>query len=179
MVSKHRVNLPLQEAYRYLQEDSQQTLSSINTTDVSLFEAMNTYRTTYRLEPKMIITYDRHALYEVGNENLRITFDFNVRCRNYDLFLEHGAYGKACLHPDFVILEIKVPDRPPIWLTRIIEELDCGAWNGSKYCSGFEALNQHSMHKDKNAYQHELGMNIKRITKRCWTKLSKQMRIQT
>ena len=40
----------------------------------------------YDLEPKVYIAYDRLAYFEKGNDDLRISFDTNIRTRRSDLF---------------------------------------------------------------------------------------------
>src|SRR5699024_5406572 len=68
------------------------------------------FRQLYALYPEMIVSYDRHALHGIEDTELRMTFDFNLQCRNYDLLLEHGPYGKQFIDPDLVVLEVKVND---------------------------------------------------------------------
>lgn len=46
------------------------------------------------LEPKLYLSYDRKAMFCKNNRDLRITFDTNIRCRRYDLKMEHGVYGE-------------------------------------------------------------------------------------
>src|SRR5699024_11232055 len=77
-------------------------------------------------------------LHGIEDTELRMTFDFNLQCRNYDLLLEHGPYGKQFIDPDLVVLEVKVNDSVPLWLTRILQELDCKQRSASKFCTSLE-----------------------------------------
>ena len=59
------------------------------------------------LKPKMLILYDRVALYE-ENTNLRVTFDNNIRYRVNDLNLHTNFDGKRVIDSDLVLMEIKL-----------------------------------------------------------------------
>lgn len=61
----------------------------------------------YDLEPKVYIAYDRLAYFEKGNDDLRISFDTNIRTRRSDLLLESGDHGKRLLDSDVWLMEIK------------------------------------------------------------------------
>src|SRR5690625_6732109 len=73
----------------------------------------------------MIVRYDRHAFHRLDNLDLRITFDFNLRCRNDDLFLENGSHGEKLLDSNFIILEVKVNEHIPLWLQQMLDDLKC------------------------------------------------------
>src|SRR5699024_1413519 len=73
---------------------------------------------------------------------IRMTFDFNLQCRNYDLLLEHGPYGKQFIDSDLVVLGVEESDSVPLWLTRILQELDCKQRSTSKICNSLELLKE-------------------------------------
>ena len=77
----------------------------------------------YRLEPKVLVMYDRLALFGIEDPSLRITFDSNLRYRTEDLDLTHGSFGELFEPEDFYIMEIKFPQSTPLWLVRILDEL--------------------------------------------------------
>lgn len=152
VVNKRRMLLPLHEAYRYLREDGSTELEAYDTSNRQVFREIDHFRKLYALHPEMIISYDRQALHAIDNPNFRVTFDLNLRCRNYDLFLEHGAYGKHFIDPNLVVLEVKVDHSVPLWLTRILQNLECEQRSASKYCTSFELLHEDviPMHMQKN-----------------------------
>src|SRR5690625_7916349 len=86
----------------------------------------------------MIVSYDRHAFHGLDNLDLRITFDFNLRCRNDDLFLENGSHGKKLLDSNFIILEVKVNEHIPLWLQQMLDHLQYVRNNISKFCMSLE-----------------------------------------
>ncbi|MCM3740373.1 polyphosphate polymerase domain-containing protein [Oceanobacillus luteolus] len=139
VVNKRRMLLPLSEAYRYihaLDED----LNNIETSNQQVLREIDYFKKLYNLKPEMVVSYDRHALHHREDANLRMTFDFNLRCRNHDLQLENGSYGELFIDPNLVVLEVKVDDSVPLWLARILQELNCEQRSASKFCTSMELL---------------------------------------
>src|SRR5699024_5153271 len=98
------------------------------------------FRKLYNLKPEMIISYNRHALHHLEDAALRMTIDFNLRCRHGDLHLVNGYYGDLFIDKNLVVLEVKVNDRVPLWLARILQELNCEQRSASKFCTSMEQL---------------------------------------
>lgn len=142
VVNKRRMLLPLKEAKRYLSQNLHHPLLNYETSNEQVMREIHYFRQLYALYPEMIVSYDRHALHGIEDTELRMTFDFNLQCRNYDLLLEHGPYGKQFIDPDLVVLEVKVNDSVPLWLTRILQELDCKQRGASKFCTSLELLKE-------------------------------------
>ncbi len=80
------------------------------------------------LEPACLIIYDRTAYFEPDGD-LRLTIDENPRYRVDDLTLTKSMDGVPLLEPGRTILEIKVQNAMPLWLTAILAE--CGVSKGS------------------------------------------------
>ncbi|MCG3086528.1 polyphosphate polymerase domain-containing protein [Sporosarcina cyprini] len=139
VVNKRRLLMPLQEAYRYLGETDPNP-ADFQTTNGQVLKEIDYFRRFYHLEPDMVVSYDRHALHGVDNADLRMTFDFNLRCRKEDLALEHGPYGDHFIDPDLVVLEVKVEHSVPLWLARILQRLECEQRSASKFCTSTELL---------------------------------------
>ena len=82
------------------------------------------FREYYRnLEPTCLILYDRTAYYEPDGD-LRLTIDRNPRYRTEDLRLDASMDGAPLLGPGEAILELKIQQAIPLWLTDI---LACGS----------------------------------------------------
>jgi hypothetical protein len=139
VVNKRRMLIPLAEAYRYL-ESAENNLYEYETSNHQVLREIDYFRKLYNLEPKMIVSYERHALHGVTDADLRITFDFNLRCRSDNLLLEQGSYGENFIDQDLVVLEVKVNDSVPLWLTRILQSLDCEQRSASKFCTSMELI---------------------------------------
>ena len=71
------------------------------------------------LKPSCLIIYDREAYYEPDGD-LRLTIDYNPRYRLDDLNLSTSTDGKSLLEEGSTILEIKVQDAIPIWLSNLL-----------------------------------------------------------
>lgn len=123
VVNKRRMSLPLHEAYTYISAVDDGNLSRFNTSNLQVFREIDRFRKLYRLRPEMVVSYDRHAIYGIDDPELRMTFDFNLRCRNQDLHLENGSSEQNFIHQDLVVVEVKINDSVPLWLTRILQVL--------------------------------------------------------
>lgn len=140
VVNKRRLVIPLAQAYRYLENGSAEELSSYETSNVQVLKEIDHFRKFYNLTPEMIVSYNRHAFHGVTDSELRITFDLDLKCRNDDLALENGSYGQHFIDEDLVVLEVKVNDSVPLWLTRYLQELNCEQRSASKFCTSTELL---------------------------------------
>ena len=145
VVNKRRMLLPLKEAYHYLEKGDKKHLNDFHTSNSQVLREIDHFRTLYGLKPEMVVSYDRHALHGIDNPELRITFDFNLRCRNDDLLLEHGSDGEYFIDCNLVVLEVKVNDSVPLWLTRILQALQCEQRSASKYCTSMELLQRNQL----------------------------------
>ncbi len=74
-----------------------------------------------KLEPKYLIISDRLA-YIKDNSDVRVTLDLNPRYRIDNLNLHSSSDGIPLLEEGDAILEIKVQNSVPIWLTKILTE---------------------------------------------------------
>jgi hypothetical protein len=100
---------------------------------------------TLRLQPACIVRYDRVALNgDASHPDLRITFDTMLRgrARNLSLLAADQAddfeHERFFLPPDRTIMEIKVNQTAPFWLTQILSEHRCILRRVSKYASALE-----------------------------------------
>ena len=88
------------------------------------------------LLPACMIIYDREAYYEPGGD-LRLTVDFNPRYRFSSLSLDVSMDGIPLLPDGQAILEIKVQEAMPLWLTAILDEGKIYTASFSKYGEAF------------------------------------------
>jgi len=119
--------MALREAEQYLLQGKQLQKSSQILQEISWFVNL------YHPSPMVYIVYDRLAM--CGNENfdLRITLDTNIRWRQTMLGLDRGAWGNSLLPKGQYLLEIKIPDAMPLWLSRVLTELQLLPISFSKY----------------------------------------------
>lgn len=98
----------------------------------------------YALEPKMIISYQRAALFDKYKSDLRITLDRNIRYRHLGLDLRKDRIkGQFAVDPTMVLLEVKFNEAIPRWLCTCLNRLDMQVMRLSKYCQGVESSGIH------------------------------------
>ena len=131
LVNKRRTPLFLEEARRFLTTFEKPEQKEYMNGQVlnELAYSLNHYRP----RPKVYIAYDRLAYFEKENDDLRISFDCNIRTRRTDLHLEAGDYGSALLDEGIWLMEIKTSLAKPLWLTHMLTELQLRRISFSKY----------------------------------------------
>ena len=85
------------------------------------------------LEPKVLINYQRDSYDGIGEQDLRITFDYDVKFSLNNLVLSNRNFEYDLTGPDIRILEIKTIYAMPLWLTKILDEMHIYPGNFSKY----------------------------------------------
>ena len=136
-VNKRRVTLPLQEAVDYL--DRNIVPHSIDPNS-QIFKEIDFMRQRYDLVPKVYLSYDRRAYFGKDDNEFRITFDTNIQARRNDLDLSAGAYGLHLLPEGDWIMEIKVLQGMPMWLTELLSDLKVYKTSFSKYGTEYRGL---------------------------------------
>lgn len=91
LVNKRRTALSLDEAYVFadtgIRPEKKAYMNAQVVREIAYFLEHR------RVSPKLYIAYDRVAYFEKGNDDLRISFDRNIRTRRNELRLESGDYG--------------------------------------------------------------------------------------
>ncbi len=92
------------------------------TTDGQIAREITYCRDYYdKLMPTILIIYDRTAYYQVDGD-LRLTIDRNPRYRTKDLNLTSSLQGTSLLPDGGAILEVKVQQSIPLWLSKILSK---------------------------------------------------------
>lgn len=127
VVFKRRVSMTLDEAERYLNSHIKPKKQG------QILKEIDYFIEFYKPKPKVYLAYERVAYFGKKDKNIRITFDKNIRSRDYDLSLCKGNYGTNLLDENLCLMEIKVPMAMPLWLTRILNDLEIYPTSFSKY----------------------------------------------
>lgn len=90
------------------------------------------------LKPAMALFYERTAYENIEDPSLRMTIDSGMRYRLEDLDLSHGAYGEPILDEERFILEIKITNSMPLWLSQIFDRLKIYPTSFSKYGAAYK-----------------------------------------
>lgn len=127
VVYKRREAMTFREAADYLNKDRRPASSGQVLREVDYFMRL------YHPVPKVYLAYDRTAFSGVEDDGLRITLDQNIRWRDSALDLSQGDWGAPLLRPGLTLLEIKSPGAVPLWLARLLSELQIYPASYSKY----------------------------------------------
>lgn len=127
IVYKRRMVMDLEASKKFLREGVPPEEESQIQNEIQYFMKY------YEPEPKVFIAYDRMALFGKEDRELRITFDTNIRSRDYDLELESGDHGELLLERGEHLMEIKIAGAMPLWLSSLLTELSIYPASFSKY----------------------------------------------
>jgi hypothetical protein len=137
VTQKRRAILPYGEALR-LCNDRQ--IPDHAPDDKAVIEEIYVFLWRYNLRPASIVGYDRLAFigtnYDIG---LRVTFDTSLSFQSHPLHLHEQFSGLPMLPANLVVMEIKVNERIPYWLTEMIAAHNLHRVRFSKYCRSIEA----------------------------------------
>ena len=90
------------------------------------------------LRPAAWIGYARIALAGLEDPALRITFDWDLRWRNEDMYLNDNQTGRRLLPEQQHLMEIKVPGAMPLWLVHILGQMEIYPVSFSKYGTAYQ-----------------------------------------
>ena len=139
VTQKRRAVLPYGEALR-LCNDRQLPDIAPDNKDKAVLEEIFVFLWHYNLRPMSIVRYDRQAFmgteYDIG---LRVTFDTALTFQSHMLHLHEQPSALPMLSPNLVVMEIKVNERIPCWLTEMIAAHNLPITRVSKYCRSIEA----------------------------------------
>jgi len=137
VTQKRRAVLPYGDALR-LCNDRQ--IPDYAPEDKDVIEEIYAFLWQYNLRPVSIVRYQRQAfvgtIYDLG---LRITFDTNLTFQVRPLHLHEQPNALPILPVNQVVMEIKVNERVPYWLTELIADHNLRLERISKYCRSIDA----------------------------------------
>ena len=126
-VYKRRISITLGEAEAFLKQGKKPE------EDSQILREIDYFISFYHTEPKLYLAYDRIAYVGIEDENIRITFDKNIRSRTSSLRLDAGDMGELLLDESYHLMEIKVPSAMPVWMVKILSDLEVYPTSFSKY----------------------------------------------
>ena len=135
VVGKRRIEMSLSDLERYIENGS-----SFNIENTQIKRELDYYFNMYDLKPSMFLSYSREAFYQRDDRDMRITFDSNIIARSYDIRLDSENYGSNILDPNLYVMEIKTLGAMPIWLVKILNEVEIKPCGFSKYGEAYTQL---------------------------------------
>jgi hypothetical protein len=137
VTQKRRTVLPYRDALR-LCNDRQ--IPANGNGDRALLDEIYVFLWQYDLRPASLVRYDRQAFTGTGYDpGLRVTFDTSLSFQSRQLHLHEQPSGLPMLPVNAVVMEIKVNERIPRWLTEMIAAHNLQRVGVSKYCRSIEA----------------------------------------
>jgi hypothetical protein len=94
----------------------------------------------YNPFPRFMVCYNRRSFRGVEDKTLRITFDTNIRWRASGLDFSLGSYGSPLLAENKYLMEVKVGNSMPLYLTARLSGLKIFPFSFSKFRSAYECL---------------------------------------
>ena len=125
IVYKRRITLTLEQAHRYLTHHIKPGAPS------QILDEIDWFMQRYDPQPKVVLCCERQALYGKDDPDFRVTFDFDIRWRDYALDLSKGSFGTKLISGEHCLMEVKTEKTMPMWLVAFLAEkeifpqLDC------------------------------------------------------
>jgi SPX domain protein involved in polyphosphate accumulation len=138
LVNKRRTALMLNEAYDFVRSGVEPEFKTYMNKQV--IQEIKYFLQRYDLQPKVYLAYDRIAMFCKNNRDLRITFDTNIRSRRDDLKLENGDQGESLIGRGQWLMEVKAEKTIPLWLSRMLSELQMFRTSFSKYGNEYKKM---------------------------------------
>lgn len=140
VTQKRRIILPYRDAMHLCND--RQYPEEFAPDDRVVLDEIYAYLWQYNLGPVSIVQYERQAFigmdYDLG---LRVTFDTALQYQTHNLLLHEEPSTHPMLPADRVVMEIKVNERIPYWLTEMIAAHNLNMIRVSKYCRSIELAN--------------------------------------
>lgn len=127
VVNKRRIVMKPEEAKAYLEQGQKPKEQS------QIFKEVDYVWNRYQLMPKVYLAYDRIALFGKEDPEFRVTFDQNIRSRDFALNLENDAETTKLLEDGYYLMEVKISNAMPLWFVKILTELRIHSTSFSKY----------------------------------------------
>lgn len=127
VVYKRRVEMTMQQARSYLYDGRRPK------NDSQIMREIDYSVRHYGAYPRVYLSYDRIAFGGKEDPGLRVTFDMNIRARDYHLDLGQGPYGMLLMRNKDLLMEVKIPGAMPLWMSHLFSELGIFPVSFSKY----------------------------------------------
>lgn len=148
LVNKRRTKLKLYEAEYFLSTGIIPPVKPYMNKQV--LNELAYYVSKNEILPATYIAYDRIAYFAKDDDDLRVTFDTNIRTRRYDTSLDCGTHGKKLLDDGIFLMEVKSSKAIPLWLSNKMAEEKILPTSFSKYGTEYK-----NMLLEKQVKQHK------------------------
>ena len=142
LVYKRRIQLKEEDAQGFFE-------NNLDIGDTQIAKELKFFKKYYKdLKPSYMIIYERDSYQKDGWDG-RITFDMNPRYRLDNLNLHTSFEGTPLFEEETYLLEIKIHQNMPLWLTKILTEAKLTKRSYSKYGSAYVLERRKELEKAK------------------------------
>lgn len=134
VVYKRRISIPQDEAMACIDGRLPWQDSQIGR---ELAYTMGFYQS---LRPAVFLSYERDSFRGVKDEELRVTFDSEIRYRQDELTLDSDTWGTSILPSGHVLMELKVAGGLPLWMAHVLSEQGIFKTSFSKYGAAYQDI---------------------------------------
>lgn len=140
IVYKRRIALPEEDAMKWVEGDRSNFIEGeCRAASTQVTDEIEYFCSIYPgLRPTVYLSYDREAYKMNDGSDFRVTFDSNIRSRDYDISLESDAYGTELLDDDKVLMELKCSGGIPLWMTEALSKGHIYKTSFSKYGTAYK-----------------------------------------
>lgn len=140
IVYKRRIALPEEDAMKWVEGDRSNFIEGeCRAASTQVTNEIEYFCSLYPgLRPTLYLSYDREAYRMNDDSDFRVTFDCNIRSRDYDISLESDAYGTELLDEDKVLMELKCSGGIPLWMTEALSRGRMYKTSFSKYGTAYQ-----------------------------------------
>lgn len=134
--TKRRAKITLRQIKQFL--DDRTMPKDIKYIDTQVLHEIDYYLSHNNVYPSTYVSYMRNAYFSKDDPSFRITFDFDIITRRYDLDLELGRYGDPLLPSNTTLLEVKFAGAVPVWFSHVMSDFGLSFNTFSKYGTSFK-----------------------------------------
>lgn len=143
VVYKRRESLPYIQAVAYLD-------GSIPGGEGQIFRELDWILFAYGdLSPAMFVSYERDSFRGLEDPGLRLTLDRDILWRIRGLDLRLGAWGEPLLKEDETLMEIKISNAMPLWLSSALSDMGIFPLSYSKYGRAYQQMEKEMIREDR------------------------------
>ena len=143
VVYKRRESLPYSQAIAYLD-------GSISGGEGQIFRELDWILFAYGdLSPAMFVSYERDSFRGLEDPGLRLTLDRDILWRIRGLDLRLGAWGEPLLKEDETLMEIKISNAMPLWLSSALSDIGIFPLSYSKYGRAYQQMEKEMIREDR------------------------------
>ena len=143
VVYKRRESLPYSQAIAYLD-------GSIPGGEGQIFRELDWILFAYGdLSPAMFVSYERDSFRGLEDPGLRLTLDRDILWRIRGLDLRLGAWGEPLLKEDETLMEIKISNAMPLWLSSALSDIGIFPLSYSKYGRAYQQMEKEMIREDR------------------------------